>query len=199
MGDLDGREAETMAAFRQGFEKAFSDVFNAYFNQLCLFSFNIVGRQAESEDIVIQAFTRLFFRHEDFHNLQAVRAFLYISVRNACFDHLKQYKRLTERQKKYSVLAHNDPDLENAQISGEVMEALYSSMEKLPDGCRLILQLIYIDGLKYQEVADRLQISVGTVKSQRIYGLKKLRAIFPDRELFVLIVLHVASDYLRRR
>jgi len=199
MGDLDGREAEVMAAFREGFEKAFSDIFNAHFNQLCLFSFNIVGSQSEGEDIVVQAFTRLFYRHEDFHSLQALRTFLYISVRNASFDYLKQYKRLTKRQKQFSALAENDPDLENAQITGEVMEALYSSMKKLPDGCRLILQLIYIDGLKYQEVADRLQISVGTVKSQRIYGLKKLRAIFRDSEMFILALLHVASDYLHQR
>ena len=68
-----------------------------------------------------------------------------------------------------------EEDLEKAQLEGEMLDALYISLAQLPRECRNVLQMLYMQGMKYREVAETLHISIETVKSQRKYALNKLR------------------------
>lgn len=188
MAELD---TDVAYSFSKGSPQAFTYVYNTYFERLYVFAVNLIHDKAESEDIVIKAFTKLFARHAHFQVLPQVRSFLYITVRNACLDHIKYAQRLTERQNKYRSMVLEDQELENAQLTGEVMASLYASLEKLPDECRRVLEMIYIDGLKYREVAERLEISIETVKSQRKYAIDKLRKSLSDKHLLAVWVLHI--------
>jgi len=166
-------------AFPKGNPQTFTSVYNTYFERLYVFAMNMIDDQGESEDIVIKAFTKLFERHAHFSALPQIRSFLYITVRHSCLDYLKYAQRLTERQKRFQQMAVLDQDTDNAQIAGEVLAALYASLENLPQESRKVLELIYIDGLKYREVAERLGISLETVKSQRKYAIDKLKNTGP--------------------
>lgn len=192
MGDLDADQTDTITAFRQGDPRAFTEIYDSYFEELYLYSYKKLRDQTESEDVVIKAFHQLFKRYLNFYTLSEIRAFLYTVVLNGCKDHLKYVKRRTIRQKGWIDLTADDPGAEYAMMFAEIRAELYKSMEKLPAGCRTVLEMIYIEGLKYQDVADRLQISVGTVKSQRLDAINKLRHSFSLKDLYIASVIHVA-------
>jgi RNA polymerase sigma-70 factor (family 1) len=193
----DYQEKELVEDFIKGDAKAFNALYNRYFERLYVFAVDLIANQPEAKDIIIQTFAKLFDRYPQFSSLPGIRSFLYTSVRNAGLDYLKHQKRLTARQERYKELIISDSNVVNASISGEMIAALYASLEKLPDGSRMILKMIYIDGLKYKEVADQLHISISTVKSQRLYALAKLRQSFSRKDLFSLWVLGLSIEYFK--
>ncbi len=72
-------------------------------------------------------------------------------------------------------------------IEAEVLGEVYKALQKLPEGCRKVINLSYFEGLSNQEVADRLNVSINTVKTQKLRALKMLRLSF--RYIFLGIFL----------
>src|SRR5687767_5022335 len=72
--------------FKKGSTRALNYIYNLFYNPLCYFAGQLVSKE-EAEDIVTDTFVKLWLKHEDFHSLQGIKAFLYIAVRNSCLDH----------------------------------------------------------------------------------------------------------------
>ena len=73
------------------------------------------------------------------------------------------------------------------RIESEIMEEIFSTIEKLPEECRKVFKLSYIDGMEVCKVAETLQISENTVKTQRLRARKFLKENLKD--LFPLLVI----------
>lgn len=164
-----------MLDFIKGEERAFSALYNTYFKRLFVLALELTNDGAEAEDIVIQSFAKIFARHADFQSLPALRAFLYKTIKHSSFNYIKRAHRLEDAQAALRFLFQEEEDLEKAQLEGEMLDALYISLAQLPRECRNVLQMLYMQGMKYREVAETLHISIETVKSQRKYALNKLR------------------------
>ncbi len=175
-----------MLDFIEGEERAFSALYNIYFKRLIVLAFELTSDEAEAEDIVIQSFTKIFARHGDFQSLPALRAFLYKTVKHSSFNYIKRVQRLENALDVLGTLFQEEEDLENAQLEGEMLDALYISLAQLPRECRNVLQLLYMQGMKYREVAETLHISIETVKSQRKYALNKLRLSMSAMQFLLL-------------
>ena len=85
----------------------------------------------------------------------------------------------------------NDQDTINDEIEGEVLAAVHKALQQIPSESRKVLELIYFNKKKYKEVAGILNISVETVKSQRSYGIKKLRELLGDRQLYLVWMVFI--------
>jgi RNA polymerase sigma-70 factor (ECF subfamily) len=192
--------AEFLRDFLLKDKKAVDAFFDAYWGRIYGFAYQLSKDEAEAEDIAIKGFTVLFTSERVFSTLDQVRAFLYVTVRNASFNYLKSRERLTQRQQRYVALVEEDKDLENAQLEGEVMEALYAAVNQLPEDWAVVLRLLYFEGLKYQEVADSLGLSMDAVKARRRAGVNRLREFMSDRQLVAVmaICLSTADVYLRK-
>ena len=185
-------ESDLMAAFEQGEESAYTQVFNQFFDPLYGFALKMIHNEPEAEDIVMQTFTNLFIKKRDFATLINIKAFLYISVRNSCLNYLRRVVVISESQKRYRELVEMDSNTENVQLDMEMMIALGNSMKQLSDKNRELLDLLYIKGMKYKEVAKQLGISVETVKSQRRDTLARLRKTMP-RRLPITLFLRISK------
>jgi RNA polymerase sigma-70 factor (ECF subfamily) len=75
---------------------------------------------------------------------------------------------------------HNDQGASRKILVKELEEKLRDAMNALPQQCRTIFQLSRFEGLKYQEIADQLGISVKTVENQMGKALKQLRVKLID-------------------
>ena len=174
--------------------RALHAVFDSYFEQLYVFSYKLTDNEQEAEDIAIKSITNLFSRSDSFVELSNISAFLYRSARNASIDYLRKVKsRPTQSQERFYQLVDQDMNLENAQIHGRQMKELYTGLGKLPERCREVLELIYLEGLKYHEVADRLGISINSVKTQRRIGIQKLQTYLSDKNLIALLLFQAAA------
>jgi RNA polymerase sigma-70 factor (ECF subfamily) len=87
---------------------------------------------------------------------------------------------------------HNDQGASRKILVKELEEKIRDAMNALPQQCRTIFQLSRFEGLKYQEIADQLGISIKTVENQMGKALKQLRVKLIDYlPVFLLALLYI--------
>lgn len=163
-------------AFQQGDPNAFNFIFSVYYPPLCFFAGKLIADRLIAEDIAQEAFVRLWQKHESFDCQEAIKAFLYVITRNACLNFLKHCKR---KKKNEQTWAHTWDETEdyvlNKLTRHEKMNEVYTAVNTLPPECRKVILLSYVDGFRNNEIAEKLDISVHTVKNQKTRGLSLLK------------------------
>ena len=94
-------------------------------------------------------------------------------VRNHCLDHLRKKGISTESLKPYDTYGIIDDD--DAQERSQTEAKLWTAIDSLPEKCREVFILSKRDGLKYEEIAEELGLSVNTVRNQISKALKVLK------------------------
>ncbi len=156
-------------SFKKGGPDALQSFLKQFYSPLCLFAERLLMDSAAAEDIVGESFIKLWNKRTDFETLQNIKAFMYRTVRNACLNYLKQAKRdsLSKKQLAY-LTSEKEEFVLNEMIRAEVLKEVMHEINKLPEQCGKVLKMGYLEGLKNQEIADLLNISVHTkVKTRR--------------------------------
>jgi RNA polymerase sigma-70 factor (ECF subfamily) len=171
-------------------DEAFREIYNQYYSRLCFFAAKLLPGCAETDDIVQDVFLKLWAKWQDIYDPKTIRAFLYISVKNSCLNSYKHRKVV----KKYYKLNNAEPE-EDAIVAhileAEVLQLVHRKLEKMPEGCRNIMQLSYFQGMKDRDIAEHLNLSVNTVKTQKRRGLSLLRVAFKLSSFFsALVIIH---------
>ncbi|WP_293898343.1 MULTISPECIES: sigma-70 family RNA polymerase sigma factor [unclassified Sphingobacterium] len=153
--------------------------FNKYFLQLSVFAFPWVGSEEIAKDIVQDAFIVLMGRQDLLEKGEPViKSFLYSSVKNLAMN-IKRRNIVFDRvRKQFDTDKPDDNDILDNLINAELIGALHRELNELPEGCQRICRLIYLDGMKYEEVAQELNVSVNTVKTQRMRAINLLKRKF---------------------
>lgn len=167
-------DSQLVFQFKAGSEAAYKALFHRFNKRLLYVAEGIVYDHTLAEDIVQEAFWKLWDRRAYFNDAQSIKAFLYLSVKNACRNHYKHEKVVEKYRARQGELIEDDLILSKI-IEAEVMESLYHAIEKLPTGCREVVHLRYFEGMSTQQVAEQLNISVNTVKTQKMRALRSLR------------------------
>ena len=183
-----------MLLFQQGDEKAFELVFKLYYTPLVVFTTKITGSADESEDIVTEVFLGLFKRCNLFNSEANIRAFLYVSARNRCFNYLKSKRRQDVKSLDFAGEMQDDTLLTyEYNIKTEIVDAIYNAIENLPEECRRIFKMLYYEEMKPAEVAALLQISVNTVYVQKSRAVSMLRIKLAEHPLVLAWFLHTLT------
>lgn len=160
---------------------------------LCHYAWQYLHDEELSKDLVQDVFVsfhQVEFTSDFKDNEDYLKNYLYLSVRNACFSLLKK-KRVRDRfSKEQSFEQESEQMIELNIIRSEVLEIVYKAIESLPDSCQLIFKKTYLEGFSNIEVAEELNISINTVKTQKQRGMKALKAkLNPDIiALFLLLI-----------
>lgn len=167
---------------------AFDELFCFYFPGLVSFANSIVKDQHLAEEVVEDVFLKLW---DNRRTLTAVRNFshyIYTAAKYASINAVKNKKRVYYEEIGDDFLLNNET-AETRLISAENLKKITGEINKLPPKCRLIFRLIKEDGLRYDEVAQLLSISVKTVESQMTIAIKRLvealRALLPEYHTIV--------------
>jgi RNA polymerase sigma factor (sigma-70 family) len=170
-------EKELMHRFRQGDAVAFNTFYNRYFSSLRFFSFRLINQKTEAEDIAIETFIKLFRLCGNFDTVINVRAFLYVTARNACYDYLSYIHRQPVPGKDYfSSYASQEgySGIEDMRTEA-VLKAIAEAIEGLPEECCKALKMTYVEGIKTATVAQLLSISEQAVRSYKRRSMQLLR------------------------
>ena len=151
-------------------KKVFQELFEVHFNALCGFGRKYVSDDSV-EDIVQEAFISFWHKKADFSNLNAVKSYLYTTVRNKCLNAIRDDMA---RQKKLENSPQSESEFEHYVIEEETFNQLYNEIKGLPPASQQIM-LLALNGLKNQEIADELDISQNTVKTQKKIAYSKLK------------------------
>ncbi|MBK9074457.1 MAG: RNA polymerase sigma-70 factor [Flavobacteriales bacterium] len=164
------------ARIAAGDHGAFELVFREHYRPLCAFARQYVRDGASAEELVQDLFYRLWQDRERTSITTSLKSYLFTAVRNRCLNAVKQQGRLR------AITEHDDHAVETADpLEGMERGArIQAAIEALPEERRKIFLLSRHDGLKYQEIADRLGLSVKTVENQIGRALKTLREDLAD-------------------
>jgi RNA polymerase sigma-70 factor (family 1) len=176
-------ENEIILQLHSDNEKGLSAIFKSYHAGLLYFASQYLPYSQAAEDIVAESFIKIWERRSDFESLPAIKSFLYITVRNACLNQIKQSSRYAACHEEIKYLAEKSEELYCTQkmIKAELLNQIWQDIELLPEARRKIFKMIYMEGLNTFEIASALKISVDTVRVQKARALHALRAHLKQR------------------
>lgn len=168
-------------------EKLLKGIFDEHYHPLCFYASKYVKDMEDAKDIVQNAFVELWRRDMRFPSPAALKAYLYTSIHNACMNYIKQ-NEIHDQHHEYirqNTEVAEERNYVTDRVESEVMWELMTAIDSLPEECQKVFKLSYMEGMDINEVAQRLDISTHTVKSQRAYAKKLLRERLKD--LFPLL------------
>lgn len=155
------------------------DYFKEWYPGLVVFAQQFVSSVTEAEDVVQNAFIKLFENFEGEKDINAVKGYLYKIIRNECINLIKHeaVKRKHQQSAQFDI-EHEKIYLQKI-VEEETYLALSKAIKSLPTQCREVLMLS-LNGLKNNEIAEDLEISVNTVKSQKKRAYSRIREQLKD-------------------
>ena len=150
-----------------GPSEAWESAFQAHYVDLCEYVLRLVGSAEATEDIVQDLFLHLWDTRGSRDRVRLSRPYLYVAARNRALKHLRHrrvVKAWIDRASREAAPASDTP--EELYLRGELDDAVQRAIAELPNRCREIFVLRRRDQLGYHEIAARLGVSLGTVKSQ---------------------------------
>ncbi len=145
----------------QGDERAIRWVLHRYRDRVVRLAAHVLHNSREAEDVAQEAFVKAFRQIGQFRGDSGFYAWLYRIVINLCLDRMRR-KSMTSEMPLEENIAHFiavSPDVENRLSVAQVLDSLTPPM-------RAALVLREVEGLEYSEIADVLNIPVGTVRSR---------------------------------
>ena len=167
----------------------FDSIYINNFSRLFLFAKEYVLFDEEAENIVQDIFLMLWEKREALRVDVSLTAYLFTLVKNKCIDFLRH--QMVEQMYSENVKHEYNEELNvklfalesfdhNCSSEEDIETLLRNAIDKLPERCRLIFIKSRIEGKKYKEIAEELNLSVNTVEGQISIALKKLREELKD-------------------
>lgn len=143
-----------------------------------------------AEDLVQDAFITFLEQKERISSHPiAVKSFLYTTVKHSCLNRLRHDKVVDRYHKKNVAEVLEEPKILEGMVHAEVMAELYEALNSLPPGCAMVLKYGYLEGLQNHKIAEIMNVSVNTVKSQKQRALNLIRLRLGDSAYLLLIAL----------
>ena len=181
---MNPEEIDLILRCQQKDQEAFKEIFNRYHKKVYRIAYGVVRKREDALDIVQEVFIKLFRSIKNFKGEALFYTYLYRMTLNTAIDH-------TRKLKKSSTLSLNEegafepsdgvekrPDY--VLLDKELEEKVKAAMGKLPTDQRAALILREVEGLSYQEMADVMGCSIGTVMSRLHYGRKRMQELLKD-------------------
>ena len=172
-------DTELMRLVQRGRQQAFVALVRRHQNPLLNF-FRTLGVHRDAEDMVQDTFVRVFNYRKRYKPTAKFTTFLYLLARQVRIDALRKaqrYEGLMDGFARESAVREPEP---RVQRTGPF--DLEAALGGLPEGMRSVVVLNLYQGLKYEEVAEALEIPLGTVKSRMFQALRKLKACLDARK-----------------
>jgi RNA polymerase sigma-70 factor (family 1) len=174
---MQATDQEVFSAIQSGEIPAFEMLFKSFYPSLCRYATSFLKDPDDAEEIVQAAFIRFWEKRETISIDTSVKSYLYRAVRNSCLNELKHGQIKQRYIAGEVVMGEKVSDAaDHLAIHVELEEKIKAAIQALPEQCRLIFTMSRFEELKYQEIADQLNLSVKTVENQMGKALKIMRA-----------------------
>ena len=186
-----------MIYLREGNEYAFRFIFDKYYDFLCMVADSYLRDEYISETIVGDIIYNLWEIKDNIDIKYSLRSYLVRSVKNRCINYLQQEYiqreiSINQYEDKAAIeelfFIENKHPLESL-LEQELENKINSIINELSPECRAVFKMSRFDGMKYEEIASELNISVNTVKYHMKNALGKLRLELKDYILSILVFL----------
>jgi len=165
----DGLAADLGDRFVRGDQDAFEQVFRLFERDVYRWILRIVREPAAAEDVLVEAFWRAYRGRARFDVSRSFGAWMRRIATNAALDHL----RTVRPRGTWIVADENLPARASPDRSGR--DAIMMAFRRLPPKLQVVATLALIEERPYDEIADALDVPLGTVKSRVFRAVRALR------------------------
>ena len=151
---------------------AFEALFRQYYPSMWVIAGKLVANREVAEDIVQDVFIRLWEKKAEYDKIPDFRTFLYVAVRNLCYNYLRDKKKTID----FSQIELPDKQLsfQEQLIQEETYRLISNAIAELPVQSGKIMRLA-LEGKQNKEISEILGIAVTTVKTLKYNALKMLK------------------------
>lgn len=172
---------------KKGDVTAFKQFFEGFYPSACLFAEKYLKDADLAEDIAQEAFIEFWKINEKFTDIKTIKGYIYKVIRNKCLNQLKSSeKRKNILKDKLS----SDDYFYELIIEEETYRMVHSAVDKLAPQSRKIV-LLSLEGLKNQDIADQLGVSLNTLKTLKKNSYKELRNHLKDCVFIFILLSHL--------
>ena len=175
-------DIEIIRRIREGDVKQFESLFRSSYVSLVRYAKTIIKDHDTAEEIVQDLFFRLWQDKDKINIVSSLNGYLFRAVYNRCL-HLIGHRKIVERHaQEASNVQERAPDdpLDILRYS-DLQNKIARILERLPERCGRIFCMSRFEGLKYNEIAEKLSVSVKTVEANMGRALKEFRKALEER------------------
>ena len=179
-----------MESFNINNTESFRQLYSRYYKALMLYAMKMTEDEETAEDLVQNVFLHLWENRDLFDSEDAVRNFLYLSVRHRAIDHARHVK-VEDKYREYALGKDEASEAaweDSEAFKSEIYRRLMDAINELPPRQREIF-LHYMEGKKNAEIAQAMHITEETIRVQRKRALKTLRKKVGDKYIIFLLFL----------
>jgi len=163
----------------KGSEKAQHQLYKLFADAMYYTCYNMMHNREEAEDLLQESFSEAFMKLDRFKFESTFGTWLKRIVVNKCINEIKRKK--TALQFSDDMERFEDEYVEEETISPDLtVAAIKMAMTKLPEGSRIIFQLYLLEGYDHSEIAEILDVSESTSKSQYMVARRKIKELLKD-------------------
>ena len=166
-------------------------IFDKHAKNLCLYALNYLETEADAEDIVQDVFIRCWEKRDILlSDEKVIKTYLFNSVRNACLDKIEKKDVMRYH---IDIIKQEIIDEETITFDEKLLLEIREELAQMPDQTQKVITRVFMQDMKYQEVADDLHISINTVKTLLRNGIKHLRSHFSQHLELLIFYLQKAT------
>ena len=175
----------------EGDQRAYAELMDRYRDAIYYMLLKMVNNASDAEDLTIEAFGKAFKNINQYAPNYAFSTWLFKIATNNCIDFIRKKKANhvsldhtnEEHERATKEIQAAIPDPEETLINEQKMKLMRSLVSKLKPRYRKLIELRYFSELSYEEIAEELELPIGTVKAQ----------LFRARELLYNILRHTSG------
>jgi len=186
---LIGDDWKIFEAVKRDDKGAYEKIFRGYYRPMTAYAFRFLGNLPDSESIVQDVFLRLWQKRREIVISTSLQNYLFRSVKNQCINHIEHEKIRSGYQAMVIMNETDRSDYSEFFLEFGLMKKIEAAIAALPPKRQEIFRLAREEGLKYREIADRLELSVKTVETQMTLALKQLREALKEFKNLVIFFI----------
>ena len=183
-------DQQLFSLIAKGDEQAFRSFFYRYNNKVFFFTYHIVKREGDAEELTQDVFLKLWLSRSNLENINDPGNYLFVIAKNQALDKLD--KNNTIKKGKLSIanrLSTLSNTTEETIFYRESNELVANALQHLPEQQQVVYRLSKEEGLTRAEIAERLKISPHTVKNHLGVAIHSIRQYLQKHGKFAVLLL----------
>jgi len=186
-------EKSILISVAQGDEVAFEILFNQYKNKILFFAWKFLQSESKAEDVLQEIFIKVWTCREQLPDVRNFSTWLNAITRNYLFNALRRLATEEAFIKELSSIPTQQNDAIDDMAVDELQLALQCAVSTLSPQQRRIFELSRVEGLKHEQIAEKLNISRETVKKHMTDALQRIRMQMKTHESLVNLSILLLS------
>jgi len=186
------QEAELLSRLQKGDEKAFAQLFYAYKDKLHGFVLGITRSEQLAEDLLQDVFLKIWQNRSLVTDVDNFNAYIYSIARNQVIDSLRRFARETcalDQLAETALFATEEHTPLNKLENKEILERIHEAIRQLPPQQQKVYILHKEKGLKIEDIAEQMNLSVSTIRNHMMHATSNLRRILSYSYLSLFLAI----------